>query len=297
MIRPKSSTTSEQERREAEDLALRYGALLSEARRISANVIHGAHGRRRRGSGETFWEFRHARDEDPAHTIDWRRSARSDALFVRETEWEAANTIFLWRDSADGMDWRSNPDLPSKQDRAGVLLAALGIALLKGGERCAVPGVSEKPGSGIGATNRICHDILTGTSVADQLVSTDLRSQAHMVLASDFLEGAEVWKTRLLPIQRMGISVILLHIADPAEEEFPYTGHILFAEPGSADQIDLGRAQLVGPKYRERFAAGREEIRQLARRNNWLFFSHRTDQYPAEVFLSLFQGISNGHAP
>lgn len=292
MILNRSNTSTPDLKRDADQLAARYPALLSEARRISGNVIHGAHGRRKRGSGETFWEFRQARTEDPASAIDWRRSARSDALYVRETEWEAANTVFLWRDYLPGMNWRSQDNLPTKSDRAGVLLAALSIVLLKAGERCAVPGVSETPGTGIGATARVTREIITGTSLANTLQANISRQHAHLVLVSDFLEGAQVWQQRLRAIHQIGISVILLHISDPAEETFPYTGHTLFADTVGTEQIDLGRAQLARTTYLKRYLAGVEQIRELARRHGSLFLSHRTDHHPASIFLALYQGLS-----
>ncbi len=294
MIRLRPTSNPPHPRREAEALAARFGILLSEARRISANIIHGAHGRRKKGSGETFWEFRAARDEDPASSIDWRRSAKSDALYVRETEWEAANTIFLWRDANPGMRWQSDPSLPTKADRAAVLLAALGICLLKGGERCFVPGVSTRPGTGIGATTRICQDIITGSSAADTILANDRRTQAHLVLASDFLEGMDVWHERLLHIQQSGLSVILLHIFDPAEEIFPFGGHTVFQDPSGKRRIDFGRAQTAKAQYQKQFLAGRDQISELARRFGFLFVSHRTDHNPADACLALYQGLQNG---
>ncbi|MBL4617352.1 MAG: DUF58 domain-containing protein [Robiginitomaculum sp.] len=282
----KNQHTSNQQ---ANELAAKYPALLSEARRISANVVHGSHGRRKRGSGETFWEFRRARDEDPASAIDWRRSGRSDALFVRETEWEAANTVFLWRDNSPQMNWRSNDKLPLKCDRAAVLLTALSIVLLRGAERCMVPGVSQKPGTGIGAIERISREIITGTSLANSIILENSRNHAHLVIASDFLEGAQIWTQRLKRISQNGISVILLHISDPAEENFPFTGHVLFADSGNAEKIDMGRAQAAKTIYQQRFKAGREQIKAIASKNNWHFLNHRTDQHPANVFLALYQ--------
>jgi uncharacterized protein (DUF58 family) len=67
-------------------------------------VAHGIHGRggpapaRRSGSSAS------SRRSDPATIIDWRRSASSDHLFdVREREWEAAHTFWLWPDISPSM--------------------------------------------------------------------------------------------------------------------------------------------------------------------------------------------------
>src|SRR5829696_5282745 len=72
--------------------------LVLESRRIAATVIHGLHGRRRAGSGENFWQFRRFVFGEPARRVDWRRSARDEHLYVREQEWEAAHTVWIWPD-------------------------------------------------------------------------------------------------------------------------------------------------------------------------------------------------------
>ncbi len=80
---------------EAQSLAARLPELMLEALRVANTVAHGIHGRRRPGTGETFWQFRQFQGGDAATVIDWRRSASSDTLYVREREWEASHTF--WR--------------------------------------------------------------------------------------------------------------------------------------------------------------------------------------------------------
>src|SRR5262249_13629413 len=77
---------------EAHALADRLPELILDALRVANTVAHGIHGRRRAGTGETFWQFRQFQGSDPATAIDWRRSASSDHLYVRERDWEAAHT-------------------------------------------------------------------------------------------------------------------------------------------------------------------------------------------------------------
>ena len=77
--------------------------LILEARRIAATVIHGLHGRRRAGPGENFWQYRRFLSGEPARRVDWRRSARDGILYVREQEWEAAHTVWIWPDRSPSM--------------------------------------------------------------------------------------------------------------------------------------------------------------------------------------------------
>jgi hypothetical protein len=83
------------------------------------------HGRRRVGQGETFWQYRHYEPGDPNQVIDWRQSAKSDHVFARQMEWEAAQSAWIWRDSSASMDWRSSDRWPTKRDRADLLALAL----------------------------------------------------------------------------------------------------------------------------------------------------------------------------
>ena len=89
------------------ELAGTLPALMVAADRVAATVIQGVHGRRRVGQGDAFWQYRPYRDGDSASQIDWRQSARSRHLFVRETEWEAAASVWLWRDASPSMQYAS----------------------------------------------------------------------------------------------------------------------------------------------------------------------------------------------
>src|SRR5471032_3474535 len=115
--------------------------LILEARRVAATVIHGLHGRRRAGPGENFWQYRRFMSGEPASNVDWRRSARDDHLYVREREWEAAHTVWIWPDLSPSMEFASPLVWETKRDRALVLAFALGEVLVEGGERVGIPGL------------------------------------------------------------------------------------------------------------------------------------------------------------
>src|SRR5262245_11950504 len=125
----------------ARALAATMPRLIMEARRIAATVIHGLHGRRRAGSGENFWQFRRFVSGEEARRVDWRRSARDDHLYVREQEWEAAHTIWIWPDRSPSMAFASRMARESKLDRTLVIGLALAEVLVEAGERVGVPGL------------------------------------------------------------------------------------------------------------------------------------------------------------
>jgi len=87
-------------RARAEAVASRLPALQVAAERVAMTVLQGVHGRRRVGQGEAFWQFRRYAPGDALVRIDWRQSAKRSHVFVRETEWEAAQSAWLWRDAS-----------------------------------------------------------------------------------------------------------------------------------------------------------------------------------------------------
>ncbi len=277
-------------RRAAEHAAAPLPALLAEAERIAATVAQGVHGRRRRGAGETFWEYRRWRNEDPASSVDWRRSARGDELYVRENEWEAANTVWLWRDGRPGMDWRSDSALPRKRERAAVLTIALAVLLTRAGERCAVLGEGA-PGRGAPGLDRAARALALSDADEDSLSPAAVARHGRIVLASDFLEPPDIWRRRLAGFADRGAAGVMVQVVDPAEEEFPYQGRTLFEQPAGRDSLMIGRAEAVAGEYRDRFMAHRAALADTARRAGWIFLTHRTDHPASGALLALHQAL------
>src|SRR5579871_2935836 len=132
---------------EGQTLAASMPRLILEARRVAATVIHGLHGRRRAGPGENFWQYRRFVSGEPASRVDWRRSARDGHLYVREQEWEAAHTVWIWPDRSPSMNFASRLVQDSKLYRTLVIALALSEILVEGGERVGIPGLMRPTGS------------------------------------------------------------------------------------------------------------------------------------------------------
>lgn len=283
-------------RKRAERLASPYPNLLAAAERVAAVVTQGVHGRRRAGQGETFWEYRNYHSSDAANRIDWRRSARGQQLYVRENEWEAANTVYFWRDGGAGMNWQSSRKVPTKQDRASVISMSLAILLMQAGERCAVLGETNIPRTGKIGLERIALRLAGSTGEISNL-SADIPAHARLVISSDFLEGEAVWQERLARLSARPAKGILIHIIDPAERDFPFKGRMKLRFPGLSklEPLLVGRAEQARENYREKFEAHCASIAQLARRLDWPLVVHETDM-PANAALTAAYIAMSGDA-
>jgi uncharacterized protein (DUF58 family) len=277
---------------ESRSLAAALPRLVLEARRIAANVIHGLHGRRRAGTGENFWQYRRFVSGEAAQNVDWRRSARDDHLYVREREWEAAHTVWLWPDRSPSMAFASKAARDSKLERALVITFALAELLVAGGERVGIPGLMA-PSASRGIVDKmaqaILHDHTTRASLPPHFVPSPL---SEIVVVSDFWSPITEIGGMLAGLSASGAHGILLQVVDPAEESFPYAGRIEFIEPEGGGTITAGRAETWAKDYVARVAAHRDAIRDEAGKLGWLFSTHRTDRSAAEVLLFLHGGMA-----
>jgi len=274
------------------DLANRLPRLAARARDVAASLTHGAHGRRRAGVGETFWQYRPFSAGESAHRVDWRRSARSDHLFVREREWEAARNFFIWMDFSPSMAFKSDLAQDYKIDRAAVLGLAVADVLVRGGERVGALGATPA----LRARNiveRLAEALSARrTDAMDIPPAADLPSRAKLVLISDFLCDFDALEARLRDYARAGAQGALVAIVDPAEESFPFDGETLFRDTDGGAPFHAGDARSLAKDYAAKLGEHRESLRRLTQKFGFLFLLHHTDRPAAEAGLALLMGLN-----
>lgn len=270
--------------------------LILESRKIAATVIHGLHGRRRAGSGENFWQFRRFVSGEEVRRIDWRRSARDDTLYVREREWEAAHTIWIWPDRSPSMAFVSNLARESKLDRSLAMAFALAEILVEAGERVGVPGLMRPTGSRAiieRMAEALIHDPAERSSLPVGFAPAAL---SEVILLSDLWSPIGEIRATLTQLSANGSHGHLVQIVDPAEETFPYSGRVEFAEPEGAGEVTAGRAENWRADYEARLRRHRDEIRAETNRLGWSFTVHRTDRPANDLLLALHERIGEGNA-
>ena len=282
----------------AHALAERLPELMLEAARISHTVIHGVHGRRRAGPGETFWQFRQYEPNDSTGLIDWRRTASASHVYIREREWEAAHTIWLWPDLSASMRFQSSLSTTSKRDRALVLMLAVAELLVRGGERVGLLGLPEDPTASRRATAKLAEAIIShGENPA---LTSGLPPPARIgrfsgaVLISDFLDPLDDISDALKHLAGADISGHLIQVLDPIEESLAFEGRIQFIDPERELNWTGDRVESLREEYQERLKAHREGLRDLANRLGWSLLVHHTDRPATEPMLSLIARLQDG---
>jgi uncharacterized protein (DUF58 family) len=314
--------------RHAEALGSGLPPLLVAAERVANTVSQGVHGRRRVGQGDSFWQYRPFTPGDSATRIDWRQSAKASRAYIRETEWEAAQTVCLWRDAGAGMRWRSSPALPEKSERAGLLLLALASLLLRGGERVrlidADPAARRGAASGRAALDGLAHALAlseaaaragTGGAAADLGLPprAELPRHARVVLLGDFLAPLDEVRATVAALAAIPVTGHLVQVLDPAETALPYSGRVRFrdvagrgagahapaasgarARPagGGAAEVLVPRVERLREAYADALAAQQRGLASICRAAGFGFAVHRTDAPPERALLALYAALS-----
>lgn len=286
----------------AESLGARLPPLLVAADRVASTVAQGVHGRRRVGQGDSFWQFRHFVAGDPLARIDWRQSAKSGASrtaqgaaagwFIRETEWEAAQTVCVWRDASASMRWRSRAAGVQKRDRANLLLLSLASLLLRGGERVMIMQPNSRPVASRSGLDRLAAALLAGGG-GDAGLPPQIQLPRHgsVVLFSDFLSPLDDLRAMVGRFAAVPVTGYLLQILDPAEAELPYQGRIRFRGVEKEGDALIPRAESVRDAYTARLKAQQEGISAMCASAGFGFGVHRTDHPPELALLTLYTAL------
>ncbi|MBB3994268.1 uncharacterized protein (DUF58 family) [Sulfitobacter undariae] len=275
---------------EAEAAAL--PALLARAEHLAGAVLLGAHGRRRAGAGDDFWQYRPSQIGDSRRAIDHRRSAMGDTEFVREREWQIAQSVMLWVDQGASMRFSSDDAIPQKIDRARVLALAVTILLNRGGERVGLTGTALPPRAGrpqiMAMAEMFCRDDMADYAPPEH---RGMIPHARAVFISDFMGDIDSVRTALTKAADRGVRGVLCHVLDPSEEAFPFTGRTVFQSMGGSMSHETLKASDLKTRYLARLAERKDELQSLCALTGWHYGVHHTSSTPQAGLLWLYAAL------
>lgn len=281
----------------ARELSALMPNLILSARQIAQTLVHGSHGRKRAGPGETFWQFRPYESFEPVHRIDWRRSASSDHLYVREREWDTAHTFWIWIDLSSSMWFASKLARQRKAERAILFGLAAAELLVRSGERVGILGAM-RPSMDRDIVPRIAERLVNGfetnKNVRKLPASVETGRYSELILISDFLDPMDQLTEDLRRLGSNQVGGTLMQIIDPAEESFPYSGRVEFKDMGQSQKVVVESAGTIAEKYKAAFQARKLQLSETARGLNWGHLTCHTDR-PAREGLLTLHGFLSSH--
>jgi uncharacterized protein (DUF58 family) len=181
---------------------------------------------------------------------------------------------------------------PTKLERANVIALALASLLVRGGERVALLGNHRGPAASRFALRHMARALAEPGDGAALPPDAPIAKHAQLVLLSDFLSPIAEIERAIANFAHRGIAGYLVHIVDPAEEDFPYQGRTRFEAAEGRLSETLGRAEAVRAAYRARFKAHAETVASIGAKFAWSYLKHRTDHSPHTALIALYADMS-----
>lgn len=254
-IRAQSGFRSSQGARFLDPVVLsRIDNLALLARTVVDGFLHGLHRSPHLGLSLDFAEHRAYMPGDDIRRIDWRLFARTDRFFVKQFEAETSSNFAVLLDVSRSMSFGSHA--VSKLDYARYLAACLIFFSQKQRDRVGITTFDHEVVDHIPPSTRhleLClHALDRATpgragSLVQPLakIGEGMSHRGLVVLISDFYETPDEVMEALKYVRFRGHDVIVFHILDPVELDFPFEGAASFRDLESDVMIPIVPDQLA----------------------------------------------------
>jgi len=227
----------------------RLGTLELKARTIVEGFLSGLHRSPFKGFSVEFAEYRQYIPGDALSTIDWKVYARSDRYVIKKFEEETNLDCHLLLDVSGSMGYGSHHGL-TKFQYGAILAASLGYLMNRQRDAVGLTAFDENIVSMMPASSRPGHlrallvtlDRLkteNRTNVAKPLhqLANTLTKRGMVVLISDLLDDPAEIIRGLKHFQFRGIDVIVFHVLDHDEIEFPFERATRFQDLETNEEV------------------------------------------------------------
>jgi uncharacterized protein (DUF58 family) len=249
------------------------------ARLVVEGFIAGMHRSPFHGFSVEFAEHRPYMPGDPLKNLDWKVWARSDRLLIKQYTEETNLRCHLLLDLSGSMGFKSERAAMSKLDYARSLAAALAYLMLQQQDAVGALLFADKPLRYLPARAVRSHldEVLKTIGSLEPQGRTKLGPALHelaerikrrglVILLSDLMDHPSEVLLGLQHFRHRRHEVVVFHILDPDEIEFPYADTSTFVDMESGERLTTEPWE-IAKRYRERLAAWSAQYARVCREN------------------------------
>lgn len=220
------------------------------ARSVVDGFINGLHRAPYFGASIDFAEHRGYVPGDDIRRVDWRLYARTDKYYVKEYEADTNANFSVLLDVSKSMGFASEGAI-SKLEYGKFLAACLAYLSHRQRDRVGIVTFDQEVVNYVPASakhfNVLLHTLdrakpeRPGRSIIQPLtaVAEHFKRRSILALISDLYENPEDLLEALKPYRSLGNDLVVFHILDPAEIEFPYRDASRFQDLETGEEIPV----------------------------------------------------------
>lgn len=267
--------------------------LIIEAQNVAESTRLGGHRKRKSGSGEQFWQFRpYDSASDTPQNIDWRQSAKSSRLEVRDQEWQIPQTTYICVDQSANMHFASDKKLRTKSETAQILSLALTLLITNGGNNIAAHGITA--GHSKRTIEHFAQTLIDdGQNTQTPPLDIGKTRNANAILIGDFWDDLNEIETRISSLAETISRGFIIHIIDPAELNLsPYHGRTVFKDLTQNHDTDIPSISSIRDAYSAKIQAHCDALSTLAAHYGFEYLAHKTDESIKDTLLAIQERAS-----
>ncbi len=279
------------------DAIKRISRLDLRARHIVEGFLSGMHRSPYFGQSVEFLQHREYVAGDDLRHVDWKVWARQDRLYVKQYEEETNLRCTMMVDVSNSMRYGDGP--MNKYEYACTIASSLAYLVLKQQDAVGCVSFDEKIRINVPVRSKRNHifSVIDSLNVSEPADKTDLHTllrdiaeiyprRGMMVLISDLLTDVERTLKGLRLLRQRGHDVMVFHILDDDEVDFPFSGPTRFEGLESLDHLNCNpRALREG--YLEALENFLGEMRRGCARNTIDYAMIRTSD-PLDAALATY---------
>ena len=240
------------------------------ARTVVDGFMHGLHRSARKGLSLDFAEHRQYQPGDDLRRIDWKAYARTDRFYIKEYEADTNAGVLFALDVTGSMDFASGA--VNKFAYARVLVAALAWLTQRQGDRVGLAtfagALQEMVPPSTRHLNLILHALGRAKPVGegklplaiDKVADVASRPGIIVLVTDCYGEPQDIGRS-VDTLRARGHDVLVFHLLDKAEDEFPFDAAAVFEDGESGLRLPL-RPDEVKERYLGLWRAHRAALEQ-----------------------------------
>lgn len=258
--------------------ALAHAELLGlHARQVVEGYLAGEHRSPFFGFATEFAQHREYAQGDDLRHLDWKVLGRTDRYYVKQYEQETNFVAQVLLDGSESMRYGSGA--VTKLQYGKQLAACLAYLILLQRDAVAVGLFDAAVRRYLPRSNNRAniHVIMGQLAAFDARATTQIGPVLHemaaqsprkgiVILISDLFDDEEQILGGIQHLRYIGHEVVVFHVLDPAELDFPFTGNVEFVGLEGVPPL-LTRAQEIRRSYQAEIEAFRTRLREGCERN------------------------------
>jgi uncharacterized protein (DUF58 family) len=267
------------------------------ARHIVEGYVAGLHRSPYHGFSIEFAEHREYAPGDDLRYVDWKVFGKSDKVYLKQYEDETNLLCYLALDISESMTYRGPGAALSKLEYAQGVAAALAWLVLRQQDAVGLATFDDQIRALVRPAGNPSHleqllavmesargGAKTAAGPIFHELAQRLTKRGVVIVVSDFFDELSSLAAGLKHFRHRRHDVVLLHVLDPAELDFPFRGPTEFKGLEGLSEV-AADPQIIRRAYLRELAAFRESLESECRRQHIDYFLLRTDQ-PLDAALT-----------